>query len=225
MPPFEQSVLYPTMTFQAAIFDMDGLLLDTERLCMRIFKEACAVQNLPFFEDVYLSIIGRNSVGIERIFRKAYGDDLDRLDAEWRVRYHGVVRNEPIPIKDGVVELLSWLKSKGIPTAVATSTVNDVAKRKLELAGLDKYFDALATGCEVKNGKPDPEIFLLAANRLDVNPATCLAFEDSNNGVRSAVAANMITYQIPDLVQPDDEVRALGHKVMPSMVQVLEELR
>ncbi|AJR05738.1 phosphoglycolate phosphatase [Photobacterium gaetbulicola Gung47] len=213
------------MNYQAAIFDMDGLLLDTERVCMRIFKEACEVQNLPFHEDVYLSIIGRNAAGIEVIFRKAYGDDLDRLHEEWRTRYNGVVKHQAIPVKEGVVELLEWLKEQGTPIAIATSTAKDVAKKKIELAGIDKYFDNLTTGCEVANGKPHPEIYQLAASRLNVEPQYCLAFEDSNNGVRAAVAAKMMTYQIPDLVQPCNEVRQFGHAILPSLHDVLAQLK
>lgn len=213
------------MTFHAAIFDMDGLLLDTERVCMRIFKQACDAQNLPFYQDTYLSIIGRNSAGIDAILRDAYGEDLDRLHAEWRKRYNQVVLHEAIPVKEGVVELLEWFKKNEIPTAVATSTQKEVALVKLKLAGLDRYFDSITTGCEVSHGKPDPEIYLLAASRLSIPPAECLAFEDSNNGVRAAVAANMITYQIPDLVQPCDEVIAFGHRICPSLSDVLKELQ
>ncbi|MGR5209185.1 HAD family hydrolase [Vibrio rotiferianus] len=213
------------MNYQAAIFDMDGLLLDTERVCMHIFKQACEVQNLPFHEDVYLSIIGRNAAGIEVIFRKAYGEDLDRLHKEWRSRYNAVVQHQAIPVKQGVIELLEWLKKNSIPTAVATSTANEVAKKKLELAGLSKYFDNLTTGCEVTHGKPDPEIYLLAASRLNVEPTKCLAFEDSNNGVRSAVSAKMITFQIPDLVEPCEEVRGFGHSILPSLTDVLSQLK
>lgn len=220
-----QSISIKPMNFQAAIFDMDGLLLDTERVCMRIFKEACAVQNLPFYEDVYLTIIGRNAAGVEAIFRKAYGDDLDRLHNEWRTRYNAIVKNQAIPVKGGVIELLEWLKEKGVPIAVATSTAKEVAIKKLELANLSQYIDNLTTGCEVTHGKPDPEIYLLAANRLNIEPAKCLAFEDSNNGVRSAVAANMITYQVPDLVEPCDEVRQFGHTILPSLHDVLFDLK
>ncbi|MGI9895050.1 HAD family hydrolase [Vibrio natriegens] len=213
------------MNYHAAIFDMDGLLLDTERVCMRVFQEACEVQQLPFYKEVYLTIIGRNAAGIEAIFRKAYGNDLDRLHQEWRTRYNAVVKHQAIPVKEGVVELLEWLKEQSLPIAVATSTAKDVAKIKLELAGLSKYIDNLTTGCEVSNGKPDPEIYLLAANRLNVEPTKCLAFEDSNNGVRAAVAANMSTYQIPDLVEPCDEVRQFGHSIVPSLHDVLKELK
>lgn len=215
------------MNFQAAIFDMDGLLLDTERVCIEIFEQACQAVGVPFLRDLYLSVIGRNAAGIEATLRAGYGPDLDymQLHNEWRTRYNAVVKHQAIPVKQGVIELLEWLKAEHIPTAVATSTQRDVASIKLRLSGLDRYFDAVATGCEVSQGKPHPEIYLLAASRLDVAPAQCLAFEDSNNGVRSAVAAKMITYQIPDLVMPSDDVVALGHRIRPTLSDVLEELK
>ncbi len=215
------------MKFQAAIFDMDGLLLDTEKVCLEIFEQACHAVGVPFFRDLYLSVIGKNAAGIEQTLRAGYGPDLDYpvLHNEWRKRYDAVVKHQAIPVKEGVIELLKWLKQHNIPTAVATSTQKDVATVKLRLAELDQYFDVYATGCEVKNGKPDPEIYLLAAERLNIDPAQCLAFEDSNNGVKSAVAANMITYQIPDLVEPCEEVLALGHNIRSSMHDVLSDLK
>ncbi|WP_412497606.1 HAD family hydrolase [Vibrio furnissii] len=215
------------MNFQAAIFDMDGLLLDTERVCIEIFEQACQAVGVPFLRDLYLSVIGRNAAGIEATLRAGYGPDLDymQLHNEWRTRYNAVVKHQAIPVKQGVIELLEWLKAEHIPTAVATSTQRDVASIKLRLSGLERYFDAVATGCEVSQGKPHPEIYLLAASRLDVAPAQCLAFEDSNNGVRSAVAAKMIAYQIPDLVMPSDDVVALGHRIRPTLSDVLEELK
>lgn len=212
------------MKIDAAIFDMDGLLLDTERLCMRVFKQACDTVQQPFYEDVYLSIIGRNSAGIEQIFRQAYGDNIEPINTEWRKNYQAIVRHQAIPLKDGVIELLDWLKQQGIPIAVATSTHKELATIKLKLAGIDHYFDNLTCGCEVSNGKPDPEIYLLAAQRLNVDPRHCLAFEDSNNGVYSATSANMITFQIPDLVEPTPEVVALGHTILPSLNAALTHI-
>ena len=212
------------MNFQAAIFDMDGLLLDTERLYMRVFKQSCQNVHLPFYEDIYLSIIGRNSKGIDEILRSAYGNELDKLHANWRVNYDAIVKNQPIPMKKGVIPLLEWLRANKIQTAVATSTQKDVALLKLKLAGLDDYFDNITCGCEVTQGKPNPEIYLLAAQRLGVKPQYCLAFEDSNNGAKSALAADMKTYQIPDLVTPSEEVKSLGVLVRHSLEDVLDEL-
>lgn len=213
------------MNYQAAIFDMDGLLLDTERVCMRVFKQACKTVSQPFHEEIYLSIIGRNAAGIEKIFRAAYGEHHDAIHAEWSKNYKAIVNHQAIPVKEGVIELLTWLKENQIPTAVATSTHKEVAQRKLELAGLSQYFDGITCGCEVSAGKPDPEIYLLAASRLGVEPTQCLAFEDSNNGVLSAVGAQMVTFQIPDLVEPSDEVKALNHYIVPSLHEALAQLK
>lgn len=212
------------MEFQAAIFDMDGLLLDTERVCMRVFQEACSACDLPFYEEAYLSIIGCNAKTINGILSQAYGDDLPRLHNEWRLRYNAVVMHEAIPHKAGVVSLLEWLKARSIPLAVATSTQKEVALVKLQLAGLEAYFDIITTGCEVIQGKPHPEIYLLAAQRLGVAPETCLAFEDSNNGIKAALAAKMIAFQIPDLVSPSPEVMAFGHPICHSLNEVIELL-
>ncbi|MEI6898053.1 MAG: HAD family phosphatase [Psychromonas sp.] len=214
------------MNYQAAIFDMDGLLLDTERVCQQAFRDACHSLSLPFLEDIYLGIIGRNAQGIEAVLSAGYGDKIayQTLRDAWMDRYHPIVNYQAIPIKKGVVKLLQWLKENNIPMAVATSTPRDLAITKLKLSGLLPYFSQLSTGCEVQQGKPHPEIFLLAAKRLHVSPERCLAFEDSNHGVLAAVAANMQVYQIPDLVTPCAQTVALGHRVVMSLDIVWQEL-
>lgn len=214
------------MNYQAAIFDMDGLLLDTERVCQQAFRDACDFLSLPFLEKIYLSMIGCNAVGIEKIMTKGYGHliDYELLRKEWMSRYDPIVKTQAIPVKKGVLALLTWLQENKIPMAVATSTHRDLAKHKLKLAGLYDYFDSLSAGCEVQQGKPHPEIFLLAAKRLKVAPELCLVFEDSNNGVRSAVAAQMQVFQIPDLVTPCAEVLAFDHIIKDSLDAVLQHL-
>lgn len=215
------------MKYNAAIFDMDGLLLDTERLCMKIFKQTCLEFNLPFKYELYLSVIGRNAAGVEPIIKQGYGDSIDYpvFYNVWKQHYSAIVEHEAIPIKDGVLVLLNWLQNQKIPMAVATSTHNDLAHTKLRLAGLDKYFTHITCGDEVANGKPDPEIYQLAAQRLNISPQHCLAFEDSNNGVKAAVSAQMNTLQIIDLVEPDQETIALGHSIFSSMHDALAFLQ
>ena len=212
--------------YQAAVFDMDGLLLDTERVCQQAFRDACVALSLPFLEDIYLGIIGRNAQGIEAVLTAGYGHKIayDVLREAWMSNYHPIVNNQAIPVKKGVIELLQWLKENNIPIAVATSTPRELAITKLTLAGLLPYFEQLSTGCEVRHGKPHPEIFLLASTRLQVLPEKCLAFEDSNTGVSAAVAANMQVYQIPDLVVPCAQTVALGHKIVESLDIVHQQL-
>jgi HAD superfamily hydrolase (TIGR01509 family) len=216
-----------TMNYQAAIFDMDGLLLDTERVCMQAFDDACEALSLPFLKNIYLGIIGCNAQGIKQVLCDGYGADLDYepLRKEWMSRYHPIVEQQAIPVKEGVIDLLNWLQAQAIPIAVATSSHKELAITKLKLAGLFDYFDHLSSGCEVSEGKPSPEIFLLAASRLNISAQHCLAFEDSNNGVRSAIAAGMQVYQVPDLVKPDADIIALGHTVSDSLADVLTQLK
>ncbi|WP_413691672.1 HAD family hydrolase [Psychromonas sp. KJ10-2] len=215
------------MTYQAAIFDMDGLLLDTERVCMQAFEQACQQLSLPFVKSAYLKIIGRNAQGIEQAIMEHYAQYIDYapLRKAWMDGYWPIVETQAIPVKAGVVALLDWLKARSIPVAVATSTHQQLARTKLKLAGLDHYFEHISSGCEVSNSKPHPEIFLLAAQRLNIAPQNCLAFEDSSNGVISALAAEMTVYQVPDLVIPDEQIIGLGHNIKASLNDVLDELK
>jgi len=215
------------MPYQAAIFDMDGLLLDTERVCMQAFEKACQQLSLPFVKNAYLKIIGRNAQGIEAAIMSHYAQYIEYapLRKAWMDGYWPIVEHQAIPVKSGVINLLEWFKSQNIPVAVATSTHNKLAATKLKLAGLDHYFQHISSGCEVTRGKPDPEIFLLAAQRLNVAPEQCLAFEDSSNGVISAIAAKMQVFQVPDLVIPDQQVIALGHHIASSLDHVLTHLK
>jgi HAD superfamily hydrolase (TIGR01509 family) len=212
-----------TLNFKAAIFDMDGLLLDTERVCMQAFEKACQTLSIPMRKQVYLSIIGCNKAGIEAILTAGYQDIIDypTLRDTWTGFYHPIVETQAIPLKQGVIELLDWLKENQIPIAVATSTPKELATKKLNLAGIFHYFDSMSNGCEVSKGKPDPEIFLLAAKRLGFETKDCLAFEDSNNGVISAVSAGTQTFQIPDLAKPTKDVIKLNHTICDSLTEAL----
>ncbi|SMY33634.1 Phosphorylated carbohydrates phosphatase [Photobacterium malacitanum] len=215
------------MKYSAAIFDMDGLLLDTEKVCMAAFQQTCIEMDIPFKRDIYLNIIGRNQAGIKPIIEQGYGDSLNyaAFHPRWMQHYHAVVEHQAIPVKKGVIALLTWLQAQNIAMVVATSTHNALAHKKLHLAGLSQYFSHITSGDEVVNGKPAPEIYLLAAQRLNLKPQQCLAFEDSNNGVKAAVAANMTTLQIIDLVEPDTDTRALGHHIFNTMDEALTFLK
>ena len=212
----------------ALVFDMDGLLLDTERIAREAFCEACREAGWPDPDfDVYARCIGGTGGDEGAILRAGYGPDFpwEAVRDGWWRRYHEHVEHRPVPVKPGATELLSYCVESGLPCALATSTRAALAQTKLSLAGLDGYFRIRVTGDMVRWGKPHPEPYLAAAERLGASPERCWAFEDSSNGVRSACAAGFAVFQVPDLVEPPPELRRLGYTVLESLYDAIDELR
>lgn len=208
--------------FDAAIFDMDGLLLDSERIARVAFVQACEHFALGDQNDLFLRCIGTNDALGAAVLREGLRGKADPLEfgRVWDARYADALAARPVPLKRGVVELLADLRAERIPCAVATSTSSGRAREKLCRAGIVESFDIVVGGDQVRESKPRPDIYLAAAAALDVKPDRCLALEDSENGVRAALAAGMRVIQIPDLVEPSAELRALGHDILESLHEV-----
>jgi HAD superfamily hydrolase (TIGR01509 family) len=207
----------------AVVFDMDGLLLDTERLAARAWDEAAAALGVAFDPALALAMVGRNFAECTRMAHAHYPCDypVAALLASWHDTYDGIVAREGLALKPGVHELLDWLDEARLARAVATSTGRRRAQAKLEQAGVWRRFDALVGGDEVTHGKPAPDIYLEAARRLDVPAHACIALEDSEPGVRAALAAGMRAFLVPDLAAPSAALRALG----PQVVATLHDVR
>lgn len=213
--------------FKAAIFDLDGLMLDTETVSYAGWKRAMADFGYELDDETYHKIIGLIVADVKRVFSDCYGSDFPhekvnkrRLDYIYRhIDRHG------IKIKPGLCEVLDLLDKAGLPKAVATSSNAESAQRKLSASGLLNRFDYLVCGDQVKKGKPAPDIFLTAAQHLKVAPADCLIFEDSENGLRAAHRAGMTAIMVPDVKQPENEVAVLAYKIFPSLTEVLPFLR
>ncbi len=205
----------------AVIFDMDGLLLETEKIALKTFRATCSLFDIRFNQTLYDTCLGRNLQDTEGILtRNIPAFPGSAFMTAWKDAYHEEAVVKPVPLKPGVRRLLSHLQDSGIPCAVATSSGQRVALRKLDNAGIIDQFRFVVSGDQVTRSKPDPEIYLTAARRIGTAPEHCLALEDSDNGVRAAHAANMLVFQIPDLVAPSADVRQLGHQVLPSLIQV-----
>jgi len=142
----------------------------------------------------------------------------------WSEKYDNVITNTKIPLKNGAIDILNKIKKSGLPIAIATSTANDKAMLKLKNTGIKDFFRIIITGDQVKESKPHPEIYLMAANSLGVKADKCLAIEDSDNGVISAFSAGMNVIQVPDLVEPSEKVKAFGHKIFDSLYDVMDYL-
>jgi HAD superfamily hydrolase (TIGR01509 family) len=208
---------------EAVIFDMDGLLLDSERIALKLFAEAARSLDLKWSEEVGLKMIGLNSRDANAIVLESFGSDyaVASLHERFGELYEAAIISGGIPVKPFARDLLMRLAALRIPCAVATSTRRTRAEAKLHHAQLIQHFKALACGDEVLRGKPHPEIYELAASRLGVEASRCLALEDSNAGVRSAVSANMQVVMVPDLLKPDAGIRMLGVPAVSSLKDVL----
>jgi HAD superfamily hydrolase (TIGR01509 family) len=206
-------------SIQAAVFDMDGLMLDTERVGRYTFEKATADFGITVGDDVYVQMIGRNWQDSKQIMMAALGPDFpfDELRLCWRKHAEAHIDSYGVPCKPGLLELLDLLETRGVPKAVATSTRRERAHALLEKLSLRHRFHTVIGGDEVEKGKPDPEIFLRAAERLAIDPQHCVVFEDSGPGIRAAHAAGMIPILVPDLVPPSDDVRQLAHRIYNSL--------
>lgn len=206
----------------AVIFDMDGLMLDTERLAPRAWSDAAAAMGVDFDLALIMPMVGRNFRDCAALIVDRHGADFPtaELMRAWHVAYDAIVEREGIELKPGLLMLLDWLEVEGIPKAVATSTRRDRAQAKLAQTGLLQRFVALIGGDEIANGKPAPDIFLAAADRLGQAATRCLVLEDSEPGVRAALAAGMTAIMVPDMHPPSTDLLALEPLVLASLAEI-----
>ncbi|HEY1753119.1 MAG TPA: HAD family phosphatase [Caulobacteraceae bacterium] len=193
---------------RAVVFDMDGLLVDTEALIRDLTVELAEARGAAFPPEVFQQMVGLPNAASDAVARAHFGPEfpLEALWADVNVRLHAACE-VGVALKAGVVELLDHLDAAGIPRAIATSSSHASVKRTLGPSGILPRFDAVVAAGDYPRGKPNPDPFLTAAERLGAGPALCLALEDSHNGVRAAHAAGMMTVMVPDLLEPTDEMR------------------
>lgn len=212
---------------EAVVFDMDGLLLDTERQALEGFLHACRANGVSPHLPTYYRSIGTRSRDTRQLMIDGHGPGFpyDDVVTAWGDYYTANFKHRTPPVKPGAHDMLEAVRDAGLPCALATSTHDPAATERLAAVGLDGYFDVKVTGDRITRGKPDPEIYRTAAAELRVEPMRAWAVEDSANGVRAALAADYSVIQIPDLVEPDAALRALGHAILPSLEAAATVLR
>lgn len=214
------------MKFQAVIFDMDGLMLDSEKVYQTVFNRAASDCEIEFPHALHLELLGRGTADMMRILRAKWQDEqLFEKFMDRSRHHHAICFADAPPIKQGLLDLLDLIEQKNVPKVVATSTQRKNAVPRLKQAGLLDRFLSVSCGDEVERGKPAPDLFLKAAGTIPVEPKSCIVFEDSEAGVTGAHAAGMTVCMVPDMKQPTDDIRKLTHAVYESLVHAREFLQ
>lgn len=209
----------------AILFDMDGLMFDTERLSDELWIAVGARHGAAITSEQVNLLRGKSREGGKATFIELFGADFPYDEcADEVIREMTQRLAVEVPLRPGLMELLNKMKAHGIPAAVASSTHRALVESNLRVAGVDGYFKAVVCGDDVSISKPAPDIFVLAAQRLGVDPAACLVLEDSHNGVRAGAAAGCRTIMIPDTEPCTPAIQKLTWAVMNSLSDVADLL-
>lgn len=216
-----------SIDYDAVVFDMDGVIFDSERAVMQCWKELAEKYQIPDIEQAVLSCTGTTMKRTREIMLETYGADFpyDTYAKESSVIYHSRYDGGRLPMKPGVVELLTFLKEKGKKIALASSTRRPTVVNQLKNAGILDFFDQVICGDMVERSKPAPDIFLKACEELGVKPECAYAIEDSYNGIRAAYAGKLHPIMVPDLLPETAEMRKKAEVVLPSLLGVISYLK
>lgn len=197
------------MKRKTVIFDMDGVIFDSEKAVYSLWKETADRLGLCDIQTVYLKTVGVNVDASRRIFKEKYGEDFpfDELREEIFEEYHRRYDGGRLPRKPGAQQILKKLREDGFALGLASSTRSDLVRQQLDEAGVLDCFDVVVGGEMVKRSKPRPDIFLKAARLMDAEPSRTYIVEDSFNGIRAAKEGGFISVMVPDMLRPDLEMK------------------
>lgn len=212
---------------KAIIFDMDGLMIDSERVTFECYQERLKDMNLTMDEEFYKTLLGKPIKGIYQRFYDVYGNDFPIQNVIQDVHQLMAERfeTEGVPLKKGLVELLHYLKDNNYKTIVATSSNRDRVDKILAQAKITEFFDDSICGDEVTKGKPNPEVFLKSCQKLGVNVDEAIVLEDSEAGIQASYDANIKVICIPDMKYPEKQYEEKTFKILKDLTEVTAYLK
>ena len=212
---------------KAIIFDMDGLMIDSERVTFECYQERLKDMNLTMDEEFYKTLLGKPIKGIYQRFYDVYGNDFPIQNVIQDVHQLMAERfeTEGVPVKKGLVELLHYLKDNNYKTIVATSSNRDRVDKILAQAKITEFFDDSICGDEVTKGKPNPEVFLKSCQKLGVNVSDAIVLEDSEAGIQASYDANIKVICIPDMKYPEKQYEEKTFKILKDLTEVTVYLK
>ncbi len=214
---------------KAVVFDMDGVIFDSEKLYRKHWMITGKEYNIPeiIMKELCNRIAGATKEHNEKLMKSYFGQDFDynTFRGKTMERMDEDIRQNGLDLKPGVKELFRFLKQRGIKMGLATSTIQQRAERNLQNAGILEEFDRIVYGGTVPNGKPAPDIYLKACEELGVEPHEAIGVEDSINGVKSASGAGLYTVMVIDLIEPTEEIRPLANQIYHSLFEIIDLLQ
>ncbi|MBW6409482.1 HAD family hydrolase [Clostridium weizhouense] len=212
---------------EAVLFDMDGVIFDTERIYLEIWTNIFNKYGYKMTKDVYVTVMGRGRENVIKTFVDIYGDNLPimKMYDEKDELLLQIIDSGEVPIKPGAIEILKSLKKNGYKVALATSAKRNRLDKQLKIGNIKNIFDAIVCGDDVTKSKPNPEIFLDAAKKLSVSPKKCIVIEDSPAGIRAAYNANMVGLHVEDLKKSDEEIKKYCNRSFGNLFEIKEYLK
>lgn len=211
---------------KGAIFDMDGTLFDSEKIYQSAWLATAKDFGKDRGEELVKEVSGSSEANCRKMIHEFYPDvDVDKFFKQVVATAVKVFENDGVEMMKGVTEILTYFNEHGVKMAIASSSSIEVISRNIERADIKNFFSAVVSGESVEHGKPAPDIFLKAAEKINVPASDCYVFEDSFNGIRGAYAAGCVPVMIPDTVQPTDEIKKLCAAIYPSLTDALNAIK
>lgn len=210
---------------KAIIFDMDGVIFDTEMIYLKVWSEVFEKYRYKMTKEIYASVLGTGRENVKKVFVNHFGSDLP-IDDMYIEKDDNLAKEieKGVPLKSGVYEILEYLKENDFKIALATSATSKRAFKQLKQANIENFFNAIVCRDEVRETKPNPDIFLKAADKLMVKPEQCIVIEDSSAGIEAAFNAGMIPIHVVDLKEADEKILSNSYKSFNDLSEIRNEL-